>query len=259
MQLVSAPAAAQRSDARPLPPSLARWTSGLLLLTLGFATLVGFAGTKHAFTARFDWGLAAIAGTAIGTVLLAGFTSTLAWMTNDEARATRDLATLTRADQLARERPMVLVEVTSYIPAATEAVPGAGNETGRLVVRLVNAGLGPALDCAIGGVTERGEAVATSRFTHLAPGYDTPAIAFVVVVDRDRLPDTNEPSKVSLWGDISRSPVESARDHVDGPGACLAAIRPRGWGHPGELGAGLGELGFWHPFRTPGSRAPRAG
>lgn len=54
-----------------------------------------------------DLRLAAVAGTAVGTVPLAGFTGALAWTTSGDVRATIRLADTTQEDQRARNRPIV--------------------------------------------------------------------------------------------------------------------------------------------------------
>jgi hypothetical protein len=80
----------------------ALWIGLMAVAALGLATLVGF----EAVGKGFDWNAAGVAGTAVGTVLLAGFTGALAWTTSGDVRATWELARLTREDQLARERPL---------------------------------------------------------------------------------------------------------------------------------------------------------
>jgi hypothetical protein len=79
---------------------------------------------------------ASIFGTAVGTTLLALATSGLAWSTRSEVRATQDLAELTRRQQLASERPVILLRTTSW-----SGTP----DNGALAINLMNVGLGPAL------------------------------------------------------------------------------------------------------------------
>jgi hypothetical protein len=85
---------------------------------------------------EFDWSLTAVANTAFGTVVLAGFTGALAWTTSGDVRATWELAELTRKDQEERTRPHVLI----YSRALS-----TGGAQGTIPVGVVNAGLGPAL------------------------------------------------------------------------------------------------------------------
>jgi hypothetical protein len=101
---------------------------------LGFSILVGFVGPKHGF----QWDLASLFGTALGTTLLAAGTGALAYSTWSELRATWQLADLTKRDQDERERPVVLQQDATF----------DGNEEtmeGWLHVALRNVGLGPAL------------------------------------------------------------------------------------------------------------------
>lgn len=110
--------------------TLTKWIGYLLLASVATSGLIGWIGGTHGF----DWSLAAVAGTAFGTVVLAGFTGALARATSIDVSATRDLADLTRQDQELRRRPAVLI--TQRIWDGAQA---------SLNVVLVNAGLGPAL------------------------------------------------------------------------------------------------------------------
>ena len=88
----------------------------------------------------FDWELASIFGTAVGTTLLALATGWLAYSTRSEVRATQDLAELTRQEQADRARPVVLLKETPRFG------PEPGNPgTGLLHVQLENVGAGTAL------------------------------------------------------------------------------------------------------------------
>jgi hypothetical protein len=119
---------------------------------VGLSILVGYLGPKPGF----QWELASVFGTALGTTLLAAATGALAYSTWSDVRATWELARLTARDQAERERPVVLLLDTSYIPE-----PGAENERGRLNVILRNVGLGPALRTQV-WVTYEGEAPSPS-------------------------------------------------------------------------------------------------
>jgi hypothetical protein len=118
------------SDDRPV----LRVAAALLVAVFALSVLVGFVGAPHG--ERFSWELTAIWGTALGTTLLAAATGWLAWSTRSEVRATQDLAELTRAQQVASERPVVIQG-----PSGFSGSPDAGY----LQVTLRNAGLGPAL------------------------------------------------------------------------------------------------------------------
>jgi hypothetical protein len=94
--------------------------------------IVGTVGTETGF----DWELAAIFGTALGTTLLAVTTGGSAYLTGRDVSATRDLAELTREDQRARERPTVLLHSASY-------------EQDNVRLSLTNVGLGPAVNIVV--------------------------------------------------------------------------------------------------------------
>src|SRR4051812_8805775 len=64
-----------------------------LLAVVGLSALVGCVGSRDD---GFDWELAGIFGTALGTTLLAITTGLLAWLTWGDVRATQDLALATR-------------------------------------------------------------------------------------------------------------------------------------------------------------------
>jgi hypothetical protein len=113
--------------------SVGRALVGLLVVTVGVATLVGYAAKGwHGFA----WGTAAVAGTAVATALLAAFTAALAYTTSGDVRATWELAELTRRDQAERERPIVIEKWTHFQGSWMD---------GSVTVSLVNVGLGPAL------------------------------------------------------------------------------------------------------------------
>jgi hypothetical protein len=139
----------------PTPGTLTKgravlWIGLLTLAALVTAAVVGF----EAVARGFDWNAAGVAGTAVGTVLLAGFTGALAWTTSGDVRATWELARLTREDQLARERPLIIVQGTRY-----DRARGADNpptQFGVLHVEVFNAGAGPAIDIRLRGTTAVG-------------------------------------------------------------------------------------------------------
>jgi hypothetical protein len=108
---------------------------GLLGVAVPFV-LIGWLAERP-YTGRFDWELASIFGTALGTTLLALATGALAYTTSGDVRATWELANLTKEDQLLRERPIVVAVGSSW-----EFVSPT---SGRFDVSLWNVGLGPAL------------------------------------------------------------------------------------------------------------------
>ena len=113
---------------------------GLIIgvVVASFMAVGAWAGREEA--GDFDWELASIFGTAVGTTLLALGTGWLAYSTRSEVRATQDLAELTRQEQVARERPVVLVKDPPRFEQES------GNPTrGLLHVPLENVGAGTAL------------------------------------------------------------------------------------------------------------------
>jgi hypothetical protein len=104
------------------------------VIVVGLSVLVGYLGSRE--DDRFDWELAAIFGTAAGTTLLAAATYWLAYSTRSEVRATQTLAELSRQDQAARERPVVVYKGGGF---------SGDPRNGIVRVLLLNIGLGPAL------------------------------------------------------------------------------------------------------------------
>jgi hypothetical protein len=120
--------------ARRFLPLLVLCLFGLVVFAASWA--VGASASRHE---GFDWELASIFGTALGTTLLALATSTLAYSTRSEVRATKELAELTARDQENRERPLVLLTGTRIELLEQEGRAGV------VAILLRNVGLGPAL------------------------------------------------------------------------------------------------------------------
>jgi hypothetical protein len=91
-------------------PLLATTLAAFGLAVFGLSVLVGFLGPKPGF----QWELASVFGTALGTTSLALATGALAWSTRTEVRATQQLAELTKRDQDARQRPVVIQLAANY-------------------------------------------------------------------------------------------------------------------------------------------------
>lgn len=130
-------------------PRVAFWVTLLLGLVAAVSVPVGYAAAPAHET--FNWEVASIFGTALGTTTLAGFTGALAFTTSGDVRATWELAQLTRADQEARERPVVLLHHAEWQQRREDPVPGQDepSQSGVVVVQLRNVGLGPALRVVI--------------------------------------------------------------------------------------------------------------
>jgi hypothetical protein len=114
------------------------WTAAGVALVAALSAVVGCVGGHYGF----DWTLASVFGTALGTTLLAAATGALAYSTWSDVRATWQLADLTRLDQESRIRPTVLLL----------SVEVAGGSDAHANVRLRNVGLGPALRLMIAGM-----------------------------------------------------------------------------------------------------------
>lgn len=143
------------------PRRLFIWISLLATLSISGATLLGFLGSTGGTSFdHFAWNLAALGGTGIGTVLLAGFTGALAWTTSGDVRATVRLADATQEDQRARNRPIVAVHVIEVSPVLLKTT--SRETVAALKVWIKNVGLGPALDLRL-RATLCGEPVGTEE------------------------------------------------------------------------------------------------
>jgi hypothetical protein len=141
-----------------------------LVAVIGLSVLVGFVGAPD--DERFDWDLASVFGTALGTTLLAVATAALAWSTRVDVRATQELATLTKRDQDERERPVVILE---YVGVAYNGPTLRPN--GVISFGLRNVGLGPALRVAVNATYSDSRypvTVTTEIIPAIAPGEISP-------------------------------------------------------------------------------------
>lgn len=115
------------------PRTIAKWIVMLLVVVGGVSVLVGFASAGWH---DFDWTVASVFGTALGTTALAGFTGALAYTTSGDVRATWELAGLTQKDMERRERPVLVQQDAGF---------NGSPRDGYVKVVLYNAGLGSAL------------------------------------------------------------------------------------------------------------------
>jgi hypothetical protein len=115
---------------------VATWIALLLAVVLFVSATTGFLAEGWRHWDHFNGEVAAIVGTALGTTALAGFTGALAFTTSGDVRATWELADLTRSQQAAQERPIVIASNAEFSGSA---------DAGRVSFDLVNVGLGPAL------------------------------------------------------------------------------------------------------------------
>src|SRR3954447_18414197 len=111
---------------------IARWSAALLGSVLLASALVGWASEGWG---GFNWDVACVFGTALGTTALAAFTGALAFTTSGDVRATWELAQLTQADQERREEPLVILFSGPDFNGSADA--------GNVEIVLFNAGLGP--------------------------------------------------------------------------------------------------------------------
>jgi hypothetical protein len=142
------------------------WMAGLLVATVGAGALIGFLATSP--REAFAWETAAVAGTALATAALAGFTGALAYTTSGDVRATWELAQQGREEQERRDRPTVLVMAGGTRSSESVVVRE---------VRLVNAGVGPALRIQVTAtwVSEANQEIVSGAgwLPYLAPGNET--------------------------------------------------------------------------------------
>src|SRR4051812_9072110 len=84
---------------------------GLTVVVIGGSAFIG----NHVPTNEggFNWELAAVVGTALGTTFLALVTGYLGMQTSRDVQASRDVAELTREERRARERPIVILQRAS--------------------------------------------------------------------------------------------------------------------------------------------------
>lgn len=101
---------------------------------LGFVLVGYLTGPK---SVRFEWELASVFGTAVGTTFLAVVTGILAWSTARDVAATERIAHDGELDRQDRIRPTVLI------------YPSAFSGWYSLEVRARNIGLGPAIGLRI--------------------------------------------------------------------------------------------------------------
>jgi hypothetical protein len=127
----------------PTPPRLrwrdvARAALALAIPVVVLSAVVGCVGSKEGF----DWTLASVFGTALGTTLLAAAAGALAWSTYAWELANREDG----------ERPVIVVKAVTYSPGR---IPGgrlpplaSSLSDGHIDIELANVGAGPALDIA---------------------------------------------------------------------------------------------------------------
>jgi hypothetical protein len=152
----------------------------LALAVFGLSVLVGFVGPKPGF----QWELASVFGTALGTTSLALATGALAWSTRTEVRATQELAELTKKDQDARERPVVIQLAANFQRSDDQCW---------INVQLINVGLGPALRIKVTATyveSEHQPEIDTVTWPSLAPNEQT---NFSISVRFDPLPSSIRP------------------------------------------------------------------
>jgi len=114
------------------------WLPVSLVLVSGLSFLVGHFAARPD-SGYVDWELASIFGTALGTTGLAVVTGLLAYTTSGDVRGTWELARLTREDQRARERPVVVVELA--MPQSHQR----DEKSLTFILDVANIGLGPAM------------------------------------------------------------------------------------------------------------------
>jgi hypothetical protein len=128
----------------------AAFGAALVTVVVGVSAGIGFAAQGSGF----DWDVASVAGTAIGTTLLAVGTLALAYSTWQDVRASQRIATatsrsleLTEQDREERLRPAIIGTVTDI---------GSDAEGAFLSVEIHNIGGGPAVRVEVTATRRRG-------------------------------------------------------------------------------------------------------
>jgi hypothetical protein len=117
---------------------------GWVVVCITIAVSVGVGFTAAHPPATFEWDVAAIVGTALGTLALAVSTGFLALSSRDDVQATKQLADLAREDQRVRSEPQIILHHARIVTGGQ-----LGAERLFLSVEFKNVGLGPALDVRI--------------------------------------------------------------------------------------------------------------
>jgi hypothetical protein len=153
------------------PVSRRRVFTGLavvLAAVIGLSALVGCVATDDGF----DWGLASVFGTALGTTLLALATFWLGFNTDQDVRASQQLARISvqqleetrKANRLVEIEQRVRQQPTVIASHAGGGTSGGSNNT--LNAELINVGAGPAVRVEV-----------TARYQDAArPFRDDPAV-----------------------------------------------------------------------------------
>jgi hypothetical protein len=149
----------------------------LVLAIAGFVLVGRYAARPE--SGSFDWELASIFGTAVGTTLLALSTGFLAWTTSRDVTATEKIAQATVDEQRARNRPIVVANVDAV---------GARDIT----VVLRNVGVGPALALQISAICESAD-LTSATLPFLSPN-ETNTVILSIINPRPPLGTTDDRS-----------------------------------------------------------------
>jgi hypothetical protein len=185
--------------------------SVVLALVTGASTAVGYATPGEAF----DWDVASIFGTAVGTTLLALATGVLAYTTSRDVSATVEIARLTKEDQDLRNRPIVLAEGISY------------DGSPKVDVRMRNVGLGPALGIFVTATYEGDGAAPTIiplYVSALGPGED---IRGEVEAQFDQEPPGGILARFRIRGDYTDRDFSQLFELITDVPSRTAAMRPQ--------------------------------
>ncbi len=149
--------------------------------------------------------LASIFGTALGTILLALATGTLALSTARDVSATQEIARLTRADQEDRVRPTVIGTVTGV---------GGDAEGAFLSVELWNVGGGAAVRVEVTADSMSGLHVGTTTIATIVGGGSFPLavrlLGLIYRADPDQDPRPEDFRVRGHYLDRRRRPVPEA-------------------------------------------------
>jgi hypothetical protein len=172
----------------------------------------------------YNWSVAALVATALGTLLLAVGTGALAWSTFDDVRATRELATVARDERRDGFRPAVIVQTVPRFgtPNDNQHNPGLHNPNGVVVLEIRNIGRGPARDIGI--------------MVEWTPLPDLPPIRRAMVeigpaFVTNLVPNESAPVRcpAAIFNTTELTPSEWAQRALDGAGFFTVAIEFNDW------------------------------
>jgi hypothetical protein len=126
------------------------WGIVALAFVIAISGVIGAIATPEG-DHPYNWSVAALGATALGTLALAIGTGALAWSTTDDVRATRALATVAQDERADAARPVVILAVKPRLEVvhSTSRTHTLDDPNGYVDLGVRNIGRGPALDVGI--------------------------------------------------------------------------------------------------------------